>query len=201
MLYVNYTLIPEQEKVSEPWMETLHWMQKNTPDESYGVLSAGKYGNYIQVIGERAPVVSPYVKSNISTEFFAAQSEDEAVRVLRDAHVKYIITDISMATVGFTDVTGMKPANYSENITFVSDRVKRTDNVTVYMPNDTYYNSMLMKLHLLNGEGLKHFKLVYESESSGDVREIELKNMYNVRYSMNLSGYSGDVKIFEYIFQ
>jgi dolichyl-diphosphooligosaccharide--protein glycosyltransferase len=72
------------------------------------------------------------------------------------------------------------------------------------VPIPEYYNTMEAKLHILDTNGLSHYRLIHESTPNPYVRggnsEKRFKNVYNVLYSGNLPvEESGYAKIFEYV--
>ncbi len=67
-----------------------------------------------------------------------------------------------------------------------------------------WYTSMEGRLHILDGDGLKHYRLVHESQANpyarGGNEEQRCKALYNMLYGGNLQvENTGFVKIFEFV--
>lgn len=141
------------------------------PKEAYGVLSRWDVGHMITYYAHRIPVANPFQQGlgDISEEgvtpgnsvFFIETKEKKAIQYLEDLRVKYVITDISMASqVGFSNFLiwlGLDAEQYY----FSSTTPSKFD------------SSMAARLHLLDGASsskgeeiiapLEHFRLTYES--------------------------------------
>ena len=101
---------------------------------------------------------------------------------------KYVISDIEMATVKFYAMTAW---------TLDTEGYYKTLWNNQMIPGDRYYNSMEAKLHLFDGSGLEHYKLVHESVI-GSSSEIAYKQIYNAYYGGDVEEINtGYVKIFE----
>ncbi len=185
------------------------------PDTAYGVMSWWDYGHWIEVIGRRIPNANPFQQgiggrtNSIEEEnrpgastFFTASSEDEATAVLEAIHpdenkmgARYIVSDVEMATGKFFAMAAwtLDTENYYIPV--------QTDQGVVTVPGERYFNSMEAKLHIFDGNGLKHYRMVHESPgTSTQGQEVGYKNVYNVLFSGNIKeDNSGYVKIFEYV--
>ena len=203
--------------INGQWLESMEWMRYNTPDpgndlnseiasysnDSYGVMSWWDYGHWITVIGHRMPNANPFQqgiggrKESIEEEnkigastFFTAQNEEEANKIMDSLNSKYVVTDIEMATGKFYAMTAW---------TLDTDGYYKTMWNGQTLPSERYYNSMEAKLHLFDGSGLEHYKLVHESIAGGS-NEIAYKQIYNYAYGGNVPEIdTGYVKIFEYV--
>ena len=210
--------------ISNQWLDTLHWVANETPDpnidinneidkpitypaSAYGILSSNVSGNYIQMIGKRMPVSSPYEnESSVVSKFFAAKNESDAISALTlsNGTIKYVITDVKMASSNFSAVTGMNATEYALTVMIPNATLNITgigfDNSSVSFPYMSFYNITILKLHIFDGNGLQHFRLVYESTSTHDRHEKTIKDMYNFQSKANINNNtSGDVKVFEYV--
>ncbi|MBC7086429.1 MAG: oligosaccharyl transferase, archaeosortase A system-associated [Methanomethylovorans sp.] len=185
------------------------------PETAYGVMSWWDYGHWIQVIGRRIPNANPFQQGiggrtdSINEDnrpgastFFTAASEEEATAVLEAIHpdpdkmgARYIISDVEMATGKFY---AMAAWTLDTNNYYIA---VQTDKGVMTIPGERYFNSMEAKLHIFDGNGLKHYRMVHESPGiSTPSQEIGYKNVYNVVFGGNIQeDNTGYVKIFEYV--
>ncbi|MEA3415798.1 MAG: oligosaccharyl transferase, archaeosortase A system-associated, partial [Thermodesulfobacteriota bacterium] len=117
------------------WYNTLDWMQYNTPDTglsyygpyerpprgepypypdtAYFVMSWWDYGHWIETIGHRIPNANPFQAGIGGGEeqrpgaatFFTAETEYEANEIADTLGVKYVVSDVEMATGKFYAIT------------------------------------------------------------------------------------------------
>jgi dolichyl-diphosphooligosaccharide--protein glycosyltransferase len=74
-----------------------------------------------------------------------------------------------------------------------------TGNSYQYLPSNRYFNSMEAKLHIFDGNGLKHYRMVHETWADQTV-EVGYKQVYNLFFEGNLPLVNtGYVKVFEYV--
>ncbi|WP_410507576.1 oligosaccharyl transferase, archaeosortase A system-associated [Methanosarcina hadiensis] len=186
----------------------------NYPDSAYGVMSWWDYGHYIETLGHRMPNANPFQagiggrrgsidEPNMpgAATFFTAQSEEEATAVLEAIHpdpdksgARYIVSDEMMATGKFHAMTVW---------TLDTDGYYQpywTGSNYQYLPSERYFNSMESRLHILDGNGLKQYRLVHETWAYQTQQEIGYKQVYNFLYGGNIPEVdTGFVKIFEYV--
>jgi dolichyl-phosphooligosaccharide-protein glycotransferase len=183
------------------------------PDTAYGVMSWWDYGHYIETIGHRMPNANPFQagiggrRGSINetnqpgaAPFFTAASEEEATSVLEavdpdpnKAGARYIISDNYMATGIFGAMAAwtLDTEGYSQSYWMGSGYQS--------LPSERYYNSMESRLHILDGNGLKQYRMIHETWAY-QTEEVVYRQFYNL-----LSGSSipevdtGYVKIFEYV--
>ena len=105
--------------ISEDWKETLQWMRTSTPEpfgdpaffyaryrrrdyppdyryppSAYSVMAWWDYGYWIVDVARRIPVTNPTQEgASVAADFFLAQSEQEAVPVLRAKRTRYVVVD------------------------------------------------------------------------------------------------------------
>jgi len=94
--------------IDEDWYNACVWLRENTPDPfprgayyelgvddpDYGVLAWWDYGHWIIRIGRRVPVSSPTFQGRTEpSQFFVAQSEDDANKALKGLDIRYVIMD------------------------------------------------------------------------------------------------------------
>ena len=185
----------------------------NYPDTAYGVMSWWDYGHYIETIGHRMPNANPFqagiggrrVSINETNQpgaatFFTAPSEEEASAVLEaidprsdKAGSRYIMSDAKMAT----DIFGAMPAWTLDTDGYY--QAYWTGSQYQSIPSTRYFNSMEARLHIFDGNGLKQYRMVHETEAY-QTDEAGYKQVYNYFYGGKLSEVdTGYVKIFEYV--
>ncbi|WP_094226521.1 oligosaccharyl transferase, archaeosortase A system-associated [Methanolobus psychrotolerans] len=211
------------------WIESLTWLRYNTPDTgvdfyelyetpaegetyqypdtAYGIMSWWDYGHWITYIGHRIPNANPF-QSGIgggdvpgAASYFTSQSEEEANTIADVLGSRYIISNGRMA---YTIFGAMAAWDGDESGYYTQ---VNSDQGLVNVPSMKYLNSMEMKLHLLDGSGLRHYRMVHESQAYNPSHEpyVDLeyfyKNIYNMWTGENIpiESASGFVKIFEYV--
>ena len=160
--------------MSEDWKNALLWLKENTEVTSYyynpekkpeySVLSWWDYGNWIVYVAKR-PVVANNFQAGArdAARFFTAQSEEEAMKIVKRRGVRYVVTDFDM-WVGNKTKSGkflaiMKIAGLNP------DFMNRSDIL------EFYNNSMYYRLHFENAAGLEHFRLLRDF---GSVKVFEV---------------------------
>lgn len=161
------------------------------PFKTYGVISWWDYGHWILAIGKRMAVANPFQQgignlyNNVpgASSFFVAQNESYAEWVAEQLNVRYVVSDIEMATGKFyamaTWAEGDLPlaSKYYEGYMYVNQSSlgiakyewqipKDAIVVPMPLPSELYYSTMEAKLHILDGSGLSHYRMIYESEPS-----------------------------------
>lgn len=203
------------------------------PQETYSVISWWDYGHWITVIAHRIPVANPFQQGIGSKEgspgaapFFTAFNESEANAIADELGVRYVVSDVEMATGKFYAMATWAEGTIEEagsiyyagqgyvystpdgRIGIAPSQFQIPQNsqlITVMnVPSENYYNTMEAKLHIFDGFGLKNYRMLYESGASNTI-EILYRLVYNNFYSQTL-GYppinatpTGYVKVFEYV--
>ncbi|MDP4228701.1 MAG: oligosaccharyl transferase, archaeosortase A system-associated, partial [Bacteroidota bacterium] len=183
------------------------------PDTAYGVMSWWDYGHYIETFGHRMPNANPFQagvggrRTSInetnqpgSATFFTAQSEKEATSVLKAIDprpdkmgARYIMSDARMAT----DIFGAMPAWTLDTEGYYQPYW--TGSGYQEIPSTRYFNSMEARLHIFDGNGLKQYRMVYETEAY-QTNEVGYKQVYNYLFGGKIpETNTGYVKIFEYV--
>jgi len=149
--------------MNESWKNALIWIDENTERTSYylhpnkkpeySILSWWDYGNWIVYVAKRPVVCNNFQAGAIdAAKFFTAQSEKDALKIIKKRGIKYIITDDEMRlgneTVGgkfqaIMRIAGMNPDLLGLNKTL-----------------EIYNNSIFYKLHFENAANLKHFSIL-----------------------------------------
>jgi dolichyl-diphosphooligosaccharide--protein glycosyltransferase len=216
---------------SQDWYDAMKWLKENTPDpgisyydfyqepginketgkinsypyppQAYGVLTRWDMGHMVTYYAQRIPISNPFQqgigrKKGEKIElgesvFFLETEEKKATKYLDELKVKYIITDYP------------NPGFFRQIVKWMQSKLEGYVEGTVDPKAPSQYdNSMIVRLHVLDGRGkmterkvgeekveffiepLEHFRLIYESKTTSaffeDSRE-EIK----------------EVKIFEYV--
>ncbi|MBU4076919.1 MAG: oligosaccharyl transferase, archaeosortase A system-associated [Euryarchaeota archaeon] len=208
--YVAYALATETPEVAGDWRDALIWMRNNTPETSYYdnprespeyvVMAWADYGNWIEYVARR-PVVANNFQAGIiaAAQYFTADSEKTANDILDQRRARYVIVDDETG-FGFEDIVYGKYGHILDiagknmsNYYYSFDVPAPNSIVKTNLLNNNYYNTIFARLYLLDGssienplnirdEGLSHYRLVYESNTTGS-------NTINVK----------KIKIFEYV--
>ena len=201
---MDYNAIYEAPKDGKPF---------EYPDTAYGVMSWWDYGHWIETIGHRMPNANPFQagvggrRGSIDEEnqpgsstFFTAQSEEEATAVLEavdpapdKAGARYIVSDVEMATGKFYAMTAWTLDSEGYYQSYL------TGSGSQYLPSTRYFNSMESRLHILDGSGLKQYRMVHETWAY-KTQEAGYKQVYNYLFGGSIPETdTGYVKIFEYV--
>ncbi|MEM0215532.1 MAG: oligosaccharyl transferase, archaeosortase A system-associated [Archaeoglobaceae archaeon] len=163
------------------------------PFETYGVISWWDYGHWILAIGKRMAVANPFQQGigNFydsipgAAPFFVTTNESYAEWVADELNVRYVVSDIEMATGKFyamaTWAEGDLPfaEKYYDGYLYITPQgilgiaaspyqIPPNSIPLMITPSELYYNTMEAKLHMFDGSGLSHYRLVYESEPSDE---------------------------------
>jgi len=165
-------------EISEGWHNALIWLKENTeptshyltPDKGkpeYSVLSWWDYGNWILFVAKRPVVCNNFQAGAVdAAKFFTAQSEEDAMKIVKKRGVRYVITAKEMGYINENEsYIGKFPAIMS--IAGFTPELMRMEEFLEF-----YNNSMLYKLNVENAENLKHFRLVKEF---GGVKVFEVQ--------------------------
>jgi dolichyl-diphosphooligosaccharide--protein glycosyltransferase len=183
------------------------------PDTAYGVMSWWDFGDYIEIFGHRIPDANPFQqgiggrRNSIketnqpgAATFFTAQSEEEATKVLKAVDprpdkmgARYIMSDARMAT----EIFGAMAAWTLDTDGYYQSYL--TGNGYQSIPSTRYFNSMEARLHILDGNGLKQYRMVHETWAD-QTNEVGYRQVYNYLFGGKISAVNtGYVKIFEYV--
>jgi dolichyl-diphosphooligosaccharide--protein glycosyltransferase len=183
------------------------------PDTAYGVMSWWDYGHVITYFAHRIPNANPF-QAGIgggtnhapgASTFFTAQSEEAADEVLWNLGVndkpgsRYIVSNAYMA-YAILDIMGVWDGHDGGD--YRTWAVISGQEQPIF--KQYWYTSMEGRLHIFDGDGLKHYRLVHESRANPNTRggseEKRCKALYNMLYDGNLQMEdTGYVKIFEFV--
>ena len=189
------------------------------PEGVYSIISWWDYGHWIEAIAHRIPVANPFQQgignkyNNVpgAAPFFTAFNESYADRIADFFDVKYIVSDVEMATgkfyamavwaegslekagrqyfagtgIVYVDPSGNLGLSLTGRLPFGAKRL-----ATINIPSENYYRTMEAKFHIFDGSGLKHYRMVYESGPSRNsypgFQELMYRKVYNSMYSNKL---------------
>jgi len=216
---------------ADPWVESLTWMRYNTPDPgvdyhehyeippqgetypypdtAYGIMSWWDYGHWITYFAHRIPNANPF-QSGVgggenqtpgASTYFTSQSEAEANSIADVLGSRYMISNGRMAYTIF----GAMAAWDGDNDGYYAQI--NTDQGLQNVPSMKYLNSMEMRLHLRDGDGLEHYRMVHESQAynPGNEPYVDYENMYKNVYNywtgenIPVGTQTGFIKMFEYV--
>ncbi len=169
--------------------ESFKWLKDNSPTTSYfespdkpaeyGVMSWWDYGNWILYISQR-PVVANNFQTGIddSARFLTEPDEKAANDIINKRKVRFIVTDAQMLKLKFSSIAVLA-GKKAEDYYGASDG---TPIRSVNAENEKFFDTMLSKLHVFDGNGLNRYRLIYESNTTA-IKSPDIKY----------------VKIFEYV--
>ncbi|WP_202318660.1 STT3 domain-containing protein [Archaeoglobus neptunius] len=165
-------------ELNKDWYDALKWLEANTdptsyylhPDSGkpeYSVLSWWDYGNWIVYVAKRPVVCNNFQAGAVdAARFFTAQSEEEALKVVKRRGVRYIITDEEM---GLKNESGVYTGKFEAIMSIAGLHPEHMKKERIL---EFYNTSMFYRLHVENAENLKHFRLL---KSFGKVKVFEVQ--------------------------
>ena len=176
------------------------------PFKTYGVISWWDYGHWIESIAHRMPIANPFQHgignkyNNVpgASSFFTAENESYAEWVAEELNVRYVVSDVEMETGKFYAMAvwaegdlplaekyygGFFYISSSGNLRYATSQWDVPMNsiiIPLRIPSELYYNTMEAKLHLFDGSGLSHYRMIYESDYPGEwmsyISQVDLNN-------------------------
>ncbi len=204
----------------------------NYPSGVYSIISWWDYGHWITAIAHRIPVANPF-QQGIGNKyndvpgaapFFTAFNESYADSIADKLGVKYVVSDVEMATgkfyamavwaegslekagqmyyagtgVVYVDASGKLGISLTGRVPFGARALSG-----INIPSENYYRTMEAKFHIFDGRGLKHYRMVYESgfgtNTYSGFQEIVYRNIYNSMYNKKLGFGKVDVMSTGYV--
>jgi dolichyl-diphosphooligosaccharide--protein glycosyltransferase len=165
------SIASDKPQITGDWYESLSWLKENTNATSwyddpsktpeYSVMGWWDYGNWI-VYEAKRPVVANNFQVGVidSAQFFLSQDESQADAIMDRRGSRYVITDFDMIygkLAAITSWVGEDASSY-EQITDFGDYVTA-------VPLKKLMNTALAKIHLYDGSGMGHYRLIYESST------------------------------------
>jgi dolichyl-diphosphooligosaccharide--protein glycosyltransferase len=148
------------------------------PKQAYGVLTWWDYGHWIETIAERPPVANPFQQAApFAAEWFTERDPERAEKLLDDwvqgkGPVRYVFIDDAIATGKFGAISVWAHSR-NESRDVWADRDYRAS--ATYQTSDgpkqltttgpEWEESMMGRLYDHDGNGLSHYRLVWEDPS------------------------------------
>lgn len=154
------------------WNQSLKWLEENTPDTNgfydpenepeYSVLSWWDFGNWILYKSQRPVVANNFQAGAVdSARFFLSENEDEALKVVNKRGFKYIITDSKMVYEILPTMARWLKEEPSSYVHITEER-----DSYIYEHSKKFMGTSLSGMHLMDGRGMGHFRLIHESNST-----------------------------------
>ncbi len=199
-------------RMNPDWRESLEWLGNSTPStgvdyyaiydqktykypaQAYGVMSWWDYGHMITYIAKRIPNANPFqrgVAGDIgAASFFMTISEDSANAIADKLGTRYVITDIEMDSgkfwamaTWFNKSAGIQPY---QTYFAVSDPAQPSTYEQVLLNNQSYYLTMISRLHNFDGSIAEPDKLYYIEYMDPSVSHVTIPVVTNAEV-MNAS--------------
>jgi dolichyl-phosphooligosaccharide-protein glycotransferase len=177
--------------VSQDWREALSWMRSSTPEpfldpgffyaryrrrdfgpdypyppSAYSVMAWWDYGYAIVDVARRIPVTNPtQANAGVAADFFLAQSEADAIPILREWRTRYVIVDERLPLWPSSDslLIGDFPSffQYSRShrqtdyllLAYQLNAEGKPEPKVFYHP--AYYRSMAIRLFVFGGQAVE----------------------------------------------
>lgn len=165
-------------RMNPDWRGALVWMDRNTPDTgvdpygvyeketfvypegAYSVMSWWDYGHMITYFANRIPVANPF-QAGVAGQygaamFFMTDDEGELDRIAAHTGIRYVVTDIEMATGKFwamaTWYNATEGVSPYQQVLLVAAPASGPDQYTTSLTyNDAYYLTTIARLHIYDG--------------------------------------------------
>jgi len=142
------------------------------PKSAYGIMSWWEIGHQITYIAERIPNTNPFQagiveKNNTigAAPFFISNNEEKAVENLNTMGSRYILIDNKTAS----DIWGIgiwcnDTKDWNKLITTRITLLPKKQKLIVPVDSTRFLQSMMNRLYYNDANGLKHFRLIHESD-------------------------------------
>lgn len=182
-MYSGYQIASNPQLPPQDWVDSMEWLKENTPATSYydnpimmpeyGVMSWWSYGNWILYLSERPVVTNNFQAGMEDAGRFFIESNASGARSILDArNARYIITTAEMV-YGKNENIALAAGENPREYTMQSDALKTT---TMY------------RLHIGDGAGLGHYRLLYESKSPQVFLNIKTVKIFEYVNGANIIG-------------
>jgi oligosaccharyl transferase (archaeosortase A-associated) len=195
--------------IDADWMETLRWMEANTPDpgvdyygifergtyqypeQSYGVISWWDYGHWITFVAGRIPTANPFQSGVAGPDgaaaFFIRASEAESSAELTRLNTRYIITDFPMDDAISGKFWAMATwynstlggAPYTRYLISLDTASGQSEVVGLHTA--AYFRTMVARLHNFDGSMVEPAEVYYIEYSDEAAAGTSLPVITNVR--------------------
>jgi len=184
---MNLPRVSHKLPMTDDLFSALKWMRSSTPATSffnqpwfkpeYGVLASWDFGSWIEYIGHRPAIATPWGYETYGlipqAKFFLSNSNDEADAILRDNQAKYVIISNTLGKLNdFSKILGVPHSNYYSEVQTTSgqivDMINRRGSQLVSVR--LFLNDGMPLTGVLLGETPPaNLRLVYESPGTVDV--------------------------------
>ena len=184
-----YNMAQSPPRPSGDWYDSLLWLRENTPDPGkppqYGIMTWWDYGNWILYISRRPVVANNFqIGGEEASRFYITPDETIANTIMDKRKARYVIVDRRMGLNKFKQDGQLVLKGTFMAISSFADKNFETYLDKYNLPNDNYFQTMYARMHVFDGNGLKNYRMIYESkETYYDLFDKPTKN----------------IKIFEYV--
>ncbi|MDO9325368.1 MAG: oligosaccharyl transferase, archaeosortase A system-associated [Methanoregula sp.] len=174
---VSYGLKTPEHALSPDWIESLEWLNANSPDtgidyyqsyeprgftypaQSYGIMAAWDAGHWITVLSHRIPITNPF-QDNLggaagAAAYFLNANETTANILLQQSGGKYVITDSNMAVDTFTNLVPWQSGSVDISAYIKWFMIPETGDsshlLKVHRFVNGYFQTMVTRLHTFDG--------------------------------------------------
>lgn len=182
----SYISSQEPPKPSDDWYDSLIWLKENSIDTGqYGIMAMWDYGNWILYISKRPVIANNFqLGAEDAVEFLLSDNETKANTIMDKRKAKYVIVDSRTGLNRFIQGDKIVLTGKFFSLIGLSD-----GNVSAYLdennlPNKKYFMTMYARLHVFNGNKLRNYRMIYESNET----------FFDI-YGKSTS----NIKIFEYV--
>jgi dolichyl-diphosphooligosaccharide--protein glycosyltransferase len=164
---------------SDAWYASLAWVKENTPDpfgapdfyyelyeppapgesykypeSAYGIMAWWDYGHWITRISHRIPISNPFQQgASQAAQFFTAQDETSANKIMDDLGARYVIIDFETAIGKFWAIAiwaGSEDTEFYETYY----QLKKGELVSRILFYPEYYRSLSTRLYNFDGKAV-----------------------------------------------
>ncbi len=200
---VSYELSGSPPKPSDDWYDSLVWLKENTPDTGnnpqYGIMTWWDYGNWVLYISKRPVVANNFqIGGDEAAKFYVADNETLANSIMDTRKARYVVVDRRMGLNKFTQGNQLVIMGTFFAIAGFADK-----DITQYLdnnnlPNGKYFQTMYARMHVLDGNGLRNYRMIFESnETNPDLFNKPARNIkfYEYLKGAKISGNASPGKI------
>jgi len=174
---IQYGFSTPQHEISPDWVESLSWLETNTPQtgigyftsyeargfsyppESYGIMAVWDAGHWITFFAHRIPITNPF-QDNLggrsgTAAYFLSQNESQADEILHSLGGKYVITSSDMAIDTFTNLVPWPSGSVDISPYIKWFMVRDSNNPSslqkIHRYDEAYFRTMVARLHNFDG--------------------------------------------------
>jgi oligosaccharyl transferase (archaeosortase A-associated) len=174
---IQYGFSTPQHEISPDWVESLSWLETNTPQtgigyftsyeargfsyppESYGIMAVWDAGHWITFFAHRIPITNPFQDnlrgSSGAAAYFLSQNESQADEILHSLGGKYVITNSEMAIDTFTNLVPWPSGSVDISPYIKWFMVRDSNNPSslqkIHRYDEAYFRTMVARLHNFDG--------------------------------------------------